>query len=256
MRGDEHPTGVTGNDHDPENGLIGLMAATAVLVVAVWVTLFSLADTLARSHAVARAHDVAGQVERVVRAMPPAQAGAELNRLMRYMHVRRLAVTNGEGRTVWASDATARQAALAKGPRIGWREVNAEGVRGLWLRLQKTLTGGRRLLLQFDVTPSLTRYRAVARLIAEALTLIVLLGFFVAAAILFGRYRERLQARDALDRLRRENEREQRRIRDLQRQLDEINGQLASLTGRLAETMHQGIGPAADMPPGKARHTG
>lgn len=223
----------------PENGLIGLLAAAALLVVVVWVTLFSLADTLARSHAAARAQDIGRHVEEVLKSAPAPQVGSELKRLMRDMHVQRLALADETGKLLWASDATIGRPAPDKEPRLSWRALNAEGAPGLWLRLNRPLAGDTRLLLELNVTASLARYRAVARVIAEALTLILLLGFFIAAAILFGRYRERLQARDALQRLRRENEEEQRRIRDLQRQLDEINGELARLTGNLADTMRQ-----------------
>ncbi len=244
-------------------GLLAMLAGGLMLISAVWFFAFYLGQSLAQVHMRHKVSGIADQAMDILREagetlsapLSPA-TGEELRRLMKYREVSRLDIADASGRVLWSSQGEGARAGRistgAKGLSLRVDPVASEGMTLLVARAMVPVRRGQleaRMAMDIDVTGLLAWYRRIVMAIAKAVTVVILGGFFVLGAILFGRWRERAEQEAEVERLRRRNAEEHERMLVLQAQLERLNADMAALNRRLAAAMKSDKRNDAAKPP-------
>jgi len=233
-----------------ENGILGLLAGGAVLVMSIWLLAFQIGDHLARVHVRHMSKGIAGQTAEVLRAgaedlTTPLKAATrrELQRLMHYRSVTRMDIADASGKVIWSSDKSMGAGRLAW-PASGGLELQAyrRTMEGMTRNLARSVAplGDKGLVsLEMDMSGLLAWYKRISFMMAKGLTTVVVAVFLLMGVILFGKYRERAQAQRNLAALRKRNAEERAKVRRLQADLEELNAGMARLTRELAKAMEK-----------------
>ena len=259
------------NERQLAGGLIGLVAGAVLLILAVWMFALFLGENLAVVHMRHKTQGVSEQAAAIVRKFSAASidkaARTELARLMKYREVERIDIADAAGRIIWSSDPSGLNG------RISIDSEALAGANGLDLDVRKRTNlsenqffarslavigdDGRTtglVALEMDMTGLVAWYRRISILVAKVITTVLSAAFLVMGFMLFGKYRERKKAETRLEKLRRQNEEEQKKINELNAQLANLNEDMARLNRKLAEAMGQDGAPrrgeAAEKVPG------
>ena len=248
-----------------EKGLIWLLGGGLALIAAVWIFAFQLGDSLARLHIKHRVEGVAQQVMEVLAETGSRPAGAlsaaadrELRSLIKYREVENLRIADGAGRVVWSSSGSKEERIQSGGEKTSVKlRKTAEGELSRTMAQAVIAMKGALVAMDMDMTGLLAWYQRIIFAIAKVVTTVIVGGFLVIGAILFGKWREEREAETALSALRREKAEEHERVLVLQAQLEKLNADMAALTRRLGEAMRdKSNGGRENRPAGKSRKTG
>ena len=233
-----------------EGGIAGLLAGAVILIAAVWIFALLLSGNLARVHMRHKAQGVTMQTAQLLRESGETLSGplkpatrTELRRLMKYREVERMDIADASGRVIWSSanDANAGRIAMT-GETLEMRTYKAgpaELKRDFAHSAARIDAPAALVALDMDVTGMIAWYKRISFMVAKTITTVLLGGFFVTGMIMFGRYHDRQKAETRLAALRRENAREQEKVRALQKQLDELNAAMAQFNRKIGSAMKE-----------------
>ncbi len=232
-------------------GLPALIAGGAVLIAAVWLLAWQLADVLARTHVQQKMQDVAAKAESVLRepgapfsgkslALSPRTRQA-LADLARFRDIYRMELRDGQGNIVWRNVSSISRVKRSW-PKDGGIVIERRNVDGLLrsmarYRAQISTAGGRtlHLLMELDATPQLTAYHRVALLVAKAITTVVLAAMLLMGWMLMLRAREREALVRKLAESSNDNAAPADEAEGLRHQIEELSAKNAALLRRMAK---------------------
>ena len=230
--------------------LIGILGIGFVLALAAWIFVHVFSVKLAEVHLKHRAKGIAEEVVRMLGSEPQGQAieGA-LRVTMEMMGIRGLAVLGNDGNILIHAGKLAKVADGQKvikgadGIRLSSMMQNVDGLAQRYVHVVvPDEQSGLVAIMDMEADGLIAWYRRIGTVFAEVITGLLALGVLVIGLTLSRRYQERVLAESALEKLRRQNAEEQRRVEALQLQLIRLQEEMAQLNRKLAQAMKDHAG--------------
>lgn len=240
-------------------GLSALVIGGAVLIAAIWLLAWQLADMLARAHVQEKMHDVATKAASVLRepgamfsgsrpALSPRTRQA-LADLARFRDIHRLELRDAQGNVVWRNTPSISRVKRTwpASKTIVIEKRNVDGLMRSMARYHTVFSAAGtplHLVIELDATPQLATYHHVAMLVAKAISTVVVAAILLMGWMLIRRIREReallrqlekaLQAEDGAT------------PAQLRHQLEELSARNAAMLRRLVKIARTTAPPADD----------